>query len=143
MRLTVVLICLLGTAGCTATPWSWQDLGSPPRESAETDLAACRSYAAAQYSPGVPAGDRYLKDQPATLPLDPESRTPPPGLGPWHADREPFPTTSSSQVSLHGVVVPYTGYPGSYDYHPGYLDALVEKCMREKGWAFRPAEPQR
>ena len=140
MRCALLLAVLLGTAGCATAPWGWQDLRTPARTGAEGDLADCRSHAAAQYAPGVPAGDPYLKNQPAAWQLDPDAQANAPGTGPWHPDREPFPTTGGSQVSQHGVVVPYTGYPGTLDYHPEYLDALVEKCMADRGWAFRPLE---
>ncbi|MCM2263604.1 MAG: hypothetical protein NDI73_00265 [Desulfuromonadales bacterium] len=138
-RLWLILL-LIGTVGCAATPWDWQDVRTPPRASSEADLAACRSYASAQYSPGIPAGDPYLKDHPLPEPLDQEMADIDPGTGIWHPDREPFPYTNRSRESIHGVVVPYTGYPGELDYHPDYLDALVEKCMADRGWAFRPVE---
>jgi len=139
-RLRLMLL-LLGTAGCAATPWSWQDVRTPPRENSEADLTACRSYASAQYSPGMPAGDPFLEDHPPlTPPLDQELPEDNPGTGTWHPDREPFPFTNRNQESLHGAVVPYTGYPGELDYHPDYLDALVEKCMADRGWAYRPAK---
>lgn len=136
-RLWLILF-LVGTAGCTAAPWGWQDIRTPPRLDHEADLAACRSYASAQYSPGIPAGDRYLEDHP--LPSSPDQDMPDsdPATGTWHPDREPFPYTNRNQKSIHGVVVPYTGYPGELDYHPDYLDALVEKCMADRGWAYRP-----
>lgn len=139
-RLWLTLL-LIGTAGCTAAPWSWQDVRTPPRASAEADLTACRSYASAQYSPGIPAGDPYLDDHPPKAALDLEGPASAPGTGTWHPDREPFPYTNRSQESSHGVVVPYTGYPGELDYHPDYLDALVEKCMADRGWAYRPGTP--
>jgi hypothetical protein len=142
MTYAVLLIMLLGTAGCAATPWSWQDLGTPPRASADADLAACRSYAAAQYAPGVPAGDPYLKNHPEALPLDQDAPAVEPGTGTWHPDREPFPYANRSQKPGQGVVVPYTGYPGYLDYHPDYLEALVGKCMADRGWVFRPNNGQ-
>lgn len=136
-------LCLMfcTVAACTAPTWSWQDLRTPPRSSADADLAACRSYAASQYRPGVPAGSPYLKDHPQSPPLELEAADVPPATGPWHADREPFPYTNRNGTSVHGVIVPYTGYPGELDYHPGFLDALVEKCMTDRGWGYRPAAP--
>jgi hypothetical protein len=139
MAYTVLLILLMGAAGCAATPWYWQDLGSPPRASAEADLADCRSYAATQYVPGIPAGDPYLKNHPQAPAFDQEAPDIEPGTGTWHPDREPFPYTNRSQETKQGVVVPYTGYPGYLDYHPEYLDALVDKCMTDRGWVFRPS----
>lgn len=129
-------------SGCTATPWSWQDTRTPARLGADADLDACRSYAAAQYSPGVPAGDPYLQapiNYPDSTPLDATAVDPDrSATGTWHPDREPYPYTNQTREDQHGVVVPYTGYPGYLDYHPGYLDALVEKCMADRGWVFRP-----
>lgn len=134
-----LLLLVLGATGCAARPWVWQDVRTPPRAGPEADLAACRSYASAQYSPGIPFGDPYLEDHPHSLSLDDEILDNEPGDGTWHSDREPFPYTNRNQEPIHGVVVPYTGYPGYLDYHPDYLDALVEKCMADRGWAFRPA----
>jgi hypothetical protein len=139
MRKLLILIFLLGSVGCSAPAWQWHDTQVPPRTDAESDLATCRSYAAAQYRPGVPTGDPYRQQQPADpsrLDLDPAGN--PPGTETWHADREPYPVTNIRQESIHGVVVPYTGYPGDLDYHPEFLDALVEKCMAERGWHYGP-----
>lgn len=141
MNRSWLMILLIGVAGCAAAPWTWQDVRSPPRASAEADLAACRSYASAQYSPGTPAGDPYLNDRPPAMDLGPELAGGDPVGGTWRPDREPFPYTNRNQESIHGVIVPYTGYPGELDYHPDYLDALVEKCMADRGWAYRPAAP--
>ena len=132
--------------GCTATPWSWQDTRTPARFDANADLNACRSYASAQYAPGVPAGDPYQQtptNYQDPVPLAKDTGNPDhAATGTWHPDREPFPYTSNYRgESQHGVVVPYTGYPGYYDYHPDYLDALVEKCMADRGWAYRPTPP--
>lgn len=135
-----LMFLLIGAAGCATTPWGWQDIRTPPRANSDADLAACRSYASAQYSPGIPAGDPFLDDHPPAVELDHEMPGGEPGTGSWHPDREPFPYTNRNQESIHGVVVPYTGYPGDLDYHPEYLDALVEKCMADRGWAYRPIE---
>lgn len=137
-----LLALTISLGGCAATPWSWQDTRTPVRADPAADLAACRSYASSQYAPGIPAGDPYQRYQPDSPPdqQDPDN---PPGTGTWHPDREPFPYTNRDRESLHGVVVPYTGYPGELDYHPEYLDALVEKCMADRGWAYRPLEPER
>ncbi len=139
----VFFLFTLTMAGCTPTPFSWQDTRVPARFDASADLDACRSYAAAQYSPGVPAGDPYRQTQvnyPDPIPLDPPQENPDrSATGTWHPDREPFPTTNAERSNRHDVVVPYTGYPGDLDYHPGYLDALVEKCMSDRGWVYRPA----
>lgn len=132
-------LLLFAVTACTAQTWTWQDLGTPSRPGPDADLAFCRSYASSQYVPGIPAGDPYLRDhpnppEPGREPADAQA-----GTGTWHPDREPFPYTNRSGESLHGVTVPYTGYPGELDYHPGYLDALVEKCMADRGWVYRPA----
>lgn len=126
LRLPLVLLSGLMMAACTTSPWVWQDTRNPVRDDASADLAACRSYASAQYRPGIPAGDPYLAERD--------------GIDPWLPDRDPLPPTGLSQQTLHGVPVPYTGYPGYQDYHPGFLDALVEKCMADRGWVFAPAE---
>lgn len=143
MRQLLLLIILLSSVGCSSPVWQWQDTRLPPRAEVAPDLAECRSYAAAQYRPGVPAGDPYLGQQstasPGTLLLDQDPGDPAAAPDTWHADREPFPTTNIREESIHGVVVPYTGYPGYLDYHPGYLDALVEKCMSDRGWRYAPA----
>lgn len=139
-RLWLVLL-MSGIAGCAATDWNWQDTRTPARPGAEADLAACRSYASSQYTPGMPSGDSFLRDPLAPRPFVDENPDNPLGTGLWHSDREPFPYTNRNRESLHGVVVPYTGYPGELDYHPGYLDALVEKCMADRGWRYRPVAP--
>jgi hypothetical protein len=82
-----------------------------------------------------------LNDPCCPRPFVDEDRDNVTGTGIWHADREPFPYTNRNGESRHGVVVPYTGYPGELDYHPEYLDALVEKCMADRGWIFRQVEP--
>jgi len=136
------LVCTGIAAGCTPTRFSWQDTRTPERSDASADLSACRSYAASQDTPGVPAGDQYRQspvNYPDPVPLDQPEGNPDRGAtGTWHPDREPFPYTNYEREDRHGVVVPYTGYPGYLDYHPGYLDALVEKCMADRGWVFRP-----
>lgn len=138
-RLWLVLL-MVGMIGCAAPHWTWQDTRKPGRTSADGDLAACRSYASSQYSPGTPSGDPYLIDQLTPRPFIDENPDNPLGTGIWHSDREPFPYANRNGGSLHGVVVPYTGYPGELDYHPEYLDALVEKCMADRGWVYRPPE---
>jgi hypothetical protein len=142
LKIWPLLFCVTIAAGCTATPWSWQDTRTPARPDATADLDDCRSYAAAQYAPGTPAGDPYLQAPPNyrdpgwsdTRAADPDQAA----TGIWHPDREPYPYTNQMRQDRHGVVVPYTGYPGYLDYHPGYLDALVEKCMIDRGWIFQP-----
>jgi hypothetical protein len=133
MRHVIVGFMLLAVMGCGSSPWVWVDTRAPSRDSAEADLAACSSYASSQYRPGIPAGDPYRHTQNVVAASDNST-----GPGTWHPDREPFPYTNRSQESIHNVVVPYTGYPGYLDYHPEFLDALVEKCMADRGWAFEP-----
>lgn len=138
----LLFLCVLGAAGCSAPQWVWQDTRAPARADFAPDLAACRSYAASQYRPGVPAGDPYLEQLQVAPAQDLRAEQDPggnqPGTGTWHPDREPFPETNIRAESTHQVVVPYTGYPGYLDYHPGFLDALVEKCMRDRGWIYVP-----
>lgn len=139
MNKLLLLIVLVGSVGCSAPSWQWHDTQVPPRAAVEADLDACRSYASAQYRPGVPAGDTYLQQQPTDpTRIEQDAASNSPGMETWHADREPYPTTNIRQESIHGVVVPYTGYPGYLDYHPEYLDTLVEKCMAERGWHYGP-----
>lgn len=132
-------LLLFAVTACSAKTWSWQDLRTPSRSNPEEDLASCRSYAASQYRPGIPAGSPYLHDHLQPSSPEEEFADNPPGTGSWQPDREPFPLTTRNGESVHGVIVLYTGYPGELDYHPGYLDALVEKCMADHGWAYRPA----
>ncbi|GEM_PF-2154072 len=138
-----LFLLVLTVAGCTPTPFSWQDTRVPARFDARADLDVCRSHAAAQYSPGVPKGDPYRQSQvnyPDPAPLEqPQDNPDRSATSTWHPDREPFPVTNAERSNRHEVVVPYTGYPGYLDYHPDYLDDLVEKCMADRGWVYRPS----
>ena len=120
--------------GCAApVPYAWQDTRQPVREDAAADLEACRTYAAKQYRPGMPKGESYLKKQDNQAEGTGSSNP-----GEWRPDRAPFPTTNINAQPVHEVAVGYTGYPGELDYYPGYLDAILEKCMLDRGWAYQP-----
>jgi hypothetical protein len=129
---TSLLILLL--LGCTAPPkYTWQDTRQPIREDPFIDLQECRDYSGRQYQPGIPAGEPFLKAQaPTTEGTDIEAQ------GEWRPDRSPFHTTNVNAQPTHDVPVAYTGFPGELDYYPDYLDDILEKCMRDRGWVYRP-----
>jgi len=134
MRTGLVLLLAITMSGCTPSPpYSWQDTREPAREDFSIDLEACRSYAARQYKPGIPAGAPYLSDAERTRRADDEQ---PEGV--WRPDRSPFPSTNVNRQPLHDVPVDYTGYPGELDYNPSYLDEILEKCMLDHGWRYQP-----
>lgn len=134
MRGTTLLLITAQLFGCTASmPYTWQDTRQPARTDVSVDLEACRVYAAAQYRPGIPTGTPYLQDRTgASAETSEEHR------GTWRPDRSPFPTTNINMQPVHDVPVDYTGYPGYLDYSPGYLDAILEKCMLDRGWVYAP-----
>lgn len=136
-RLIFFLAALL--MGCAPTSdYSWQDTREPPREDFGADLETCRSYAARQYQPGMPAGEPYLSEaERSARDLD-EQLT-----GTWRPDRSPFPTMNLNHLPQHDIPVAYTGYPGELDYHPDYLDQILEKCMLDRGWRYLPGEGNR
>ena len=132
----VILFCAVAAflAGCSTTlPYSWQDTRQPEREDSLADLEYCRAYTARQYRPGIPAGDAYLKN-PETGDNMPEKSD----QQEWRPDRSPFHVTNINEQPIHNLPVDYTGYPGELDYSPGYLDAILEKCMSDRGWEYRP-----
>ena len=133
MRGIILVFTTVLMFGCAAPAiYTWQDSREPSRDDATADLEECRNYAARQYRPGIPAGAPYLKDQPiATDEMIEYSQ------GEWRPDRSPFPTTNINSQPVHEVTVDYTGYPGELDYSPGYLDAILEKCMLDRGWEYR------
>lgn len=138
MRCLALLLTTLQLVSCTATaPYVWQDTRQPPRADASIDLEACQAYAARQYRPGMPTGTPYLQDRQGLSDEAPEAAG-----GTWRPDREPFPTTNVNALPVHDVPVDYTGYPGYLDYSPGYLDAILEKCMRDRGWVYAVAAGQ-
>jgi len=120
--------------GCT-TPetYSWQDTRQPIRDDATIDLEECRTFAARQYQPGIPSGEPYLKDQTSKKGMMDEYER-----GEWRPDRSPLPTINDNTLPTHDVPVDYTGYPGELDYHPNYLDDILEKCMQDRGWIYQP-----
>lgn len=135
MRGSAIIIILLTICGCASTvDYTWQDLRLPARDDATFDLEECRVYAARQYQPGKPFGEPFLKDQAPSAEATDASKP-----GEWRPDRSPFPTTNLNAQPIHDIPVDYTGYPGELDYHPGYLDDILEKCMLDRGWAYRPS----
>ena len=134
MRGIILLLITTLLLGCTApVPYTWQDTRQPARDDATADLEECRTYTARQYRPGMPAGEPYLKDR-----ADEGDNTKEDNPGQWRPDRSPFPTTNINAQPIHEVPVDYTGYPGELDYYPGYLDAILEKCMHDRGWGYEP-----
>ena len=132
-RITLFFITTLFIGCATPVPYAWQDTRQPLRDDATIDLEECRAFAARQYQPGVPTGEPYLKDQTnKTGVMDENSR------GEWRPDRSPFPTINNNTLPIHDVPVDYTGYPGELDYHPNYLDDILEKCMQDRGWSYQP-----
>lgn len=134
MHGTILLFIITLLLGCAApVPYAWQDTRQPARDDATADLEECRTYTARQYRPGMPAGEPYLKDRNNEGDITKEN-----GHGQWRPDRSPFPTTNINAQPIHEVPVDYTGYPGELDYSPGYLDAILEKCMHDRGWGYKP-----
>lgn len=132
-RVTLLIITTLLFGCATPVPYAWQDTRQPIRDDATIDLEECRTFAARQYQPGIPAGEPYLKDQTDKMGMIDEDRR-----GEWRPDRAPFPTINNNTLSTHDIPVDYTGYPGELDYHPNYLDDILEKCMQDRGWSYQP-----
>lgn len=136
MRHMIRLILTVLLFGCTTpVPYAWLDMNQQLRKNATGDLDDCRAYAARQYHPGVPAGEPYLTSQTGTAAGKKED-----SFGEWRSDRSPFPATSINAQPVHKVPVSYTGYPGEFDYYPGYLDDILEKCMFDRGWSYQPVK---
>lgn len=128
LMIIVVFLC----ASCTSLPqYTWQDTRTPAREDASLDLEECRDFASRQYRPGMPSGEEYLRTQEDDSPLA-ETTT----SGEWRPDRAPGQTISVHALPRHDVPAEYTGFPGELDYHPNYLDDILEKCMRDRGWEY-------
>jgi len=124
-RLSIFMIVIL-TAACTpSSQYAWVDIRTPSRDDATVDLEFCRDYAARQYQVGNPAGEDYLNNQ--------EERM---GNGEWRPDRSPDSMVNVNALPRHDIPVDYTGYPGELDYYPHYLDDILEKCMRDRGWEY-------
>ena len=119
--------------GCTPTQYAWQDTREPARENASADLETCRKFAAKQYQPGMPAGEEYLNYTNEEMMDEDNAKS-----GEWRPDRSPFKKVNVNALPVHDVPVDYTGYPGELDYHPHYLDDILEKCMHDKGWDYQP-----
>jgi hypothetical protein len=59
-------------------------------------------------------------------------------MGTWRPDRNPTATININSEPIHDVPVVYTCFPGELDYDPEYLDDILEKCMSDRDWEFRP-----
>lgn len=135
MRAIILLVTVTFLYSCSApVSYTWQDTRLPAREKATDDITFCKDYAARQYRPGIPAGEPYLKDQASD-----EMELYQNKQGEWRPDRSPFPVTNINAQPVHDIPVEYTGYPGELDYSPHYLDDIMEKCMRDRGWEYKPA----
>lgn len=134
MRFIFYLVAIVLLFGCTSsTQHTWKDTRESNREDFSTDLDECRSYTARQYKPGTPTGEPYLEESSDFI----EGANEHPGE--WRPDRAPFKTTNVNALPRHEVPVDYTGYPGELDYYPDYLDDILEKCMKDRGWGYLPA----
>lgn len=130
----VSIILAFSLIGCMApVQYAWQDRRDPSRDSAHQDLEECRDYAARQYRPGMPKGEPYLSDKDIATRAEKEYTS-----GEWRPDRSPDRVININEQPLHDVPVDYTGYPGELDYSPRYLDDILEKCMYDRGWDYRP-----
>lgn len=128
--LTLFLVTLF--VGCSPYPqYAWQDTRIPSREDATVDLEACREFASRQYTPGMPAGVEYQQQHDDDMGAAEMTTT-----GEWRPDRSPNKAVSVHALPRHDVQTDYTGYPGELDYYPNYLDDIVEKCMRDRGWEY-------
>ena len=130
----LLLLTSIGLFSCASqTTYTWQDKHEPAREEASMDLEECRAYAARQYKPGIPSGEPYLRDSHTQDDFMAENE-----MGTWRPDRNPTATININSEPTHDVPTEYTGYPGELDYHPEYLDDILEKCMSDRGWEYRP-----
>ena len=129
--LLIFTTCLFGCA--SQSPYSWHDTRTPPREESSADLEHCRAYAAKQYKPGIPAGEPYLRELHRSQDVMEEN-----SIGVWRPDRNPTSTININSIPIHDVPTEFTGYPGELDYDPDYLDDILEKCMADRGWEYRP-----
>ena len=128
----LIIIVVSLCAACSSFPqYSWQDTRSSTRDDATTDLEECREFASIQYKPGMPAGEEYLSTQGHDMPLSETNAS-----GEWRPDRSPDQTVRVHALPKHDVPVEYTGFPGELDYYPNYLDDILEKCMRDRGWEY-------
>lgn len=127
------LVAVFILAGCASTvQYTWQDEHGQDREDFSADLDECRSYTARQYKPGTPTGEPYLEESQGSIGETDEQS------GEWRPDRSPFKTTNVNALPRHEIPVGYTGYPGELDYYPHYLDEILEKCMKDRGWGYLP-----
>lgn len=133
MQNFLLLLFSIFLVSCAPQPtYTWQDTRESPRKDASFDLEECKSYAVKQYKPGIPAGEPYLRDDPALSNETAESTS-----GEWRPDRNPTETTNINSLPVHDIPTEFTGYPGALDYYPEYLDDILEKCMSDRGWEYR------
>ena len=130
-RFSVVVFLILSTACAPHTQYAWQDATGLAREDATPDLETCRNFTARQYRAGVPAGEAYLKNPEEETVFRDNGAT-----GEWRPDRSPDKKVNINAMPRHDIQVDYTGYPGELDYYPDYLDDILEKCMRDRGWKY-------
>lgn len=130
----LLLLTAIGCLGCASQDsYTWQDMREPNRDDASLDLEECRAYTARQYKPGIPAGTPYLRDHYRQDDFMAENRH-----GVWRPDRNPTDRVNINSLPVHDIPTEYTGYPGELDYNPDYLDEILEKCMSDRGWEYRP-----
>lgn len=144
-RIIIFILTLFLIVACAGTDYDWSSVRNPDQSDYTEDLETCRAYTAAQYQPGMPKGAEYLDEYqgyPHGMEWDgPRTEIRDYKQGEWRPDRNPFQQTNINQTATHDVTVPYTGYPGYYDYSPGYLDDILEKCMRDRGWEYQAVPP--
>jgi hypothetical protein len=135
-------LILIFISSCAPTDYEWHYQREPVRFNYTEDLDFCRAFTAKQYQPGVPTGSPYIEDgqrypvgPDQNLHLEDETSQ---NKGVWHADRNPDQQINLNRQSVHDVPKQYTGYPGYLDYYPRYSDDILEKCMRDRGWVYRP-----
>ena len=56
--------------------------------------------------------------------------------GTWRPNRAPSHDTNINQRPLHNIPVQYTLFPDYLDYYPSYLDAILEKCIKDRSWCY-------
>ena len=134
-------LILIVIFSCAPTDYEWHYQREPTRHNYTDDLEYCRAFAAKQYQPGIPTGSPYLEDGQVypdssnqnLIFKDQASQD----KKVWHPDRDPDQLTNLNRQPVHAVPKRYTGYPGYLDYYPSYLDDILGKCMRDRGWVFR------
>lgn len=134
----LLLLLAIGCFGCASQDnYTWQEMQEPRQDDFRIDLEACRAYAARQYKPGIPAGTPYLGDIYTQDDFMAENER-----GVWRPDRNPTERVNINSLPVHDITTEYTGYPGEFDYNPDALDEILEKCMSDHGWEYRPETEQ-